>query len=758
VDAVSNEAVKRSAEGGIAPHGQRPESPPLIQAIEAARDWLLTHQQPDGHWCGELEGDTILESETILLLAFLGRESSPLARKAARYLVKQQLPGGGWAMYPGGRLDISGSVKAYFALKVTGHDPESEPMQRARRAILAAGGADRVNSFTRFFLALLGQIPYAICPAVPPEFMLLPSWSPVNIYRISSWSRTIFVPLSIVWAHQPCRKLSAEQGIGELMVRPPAEWPDLCCPGLEDPGGLLSWHRFFRQMDRGVKILERWQFKPLRRISVRAARRWMLERFRDSDGLGAIFPPIIFSAVALRSLGYRLGSPEMQACLNELEKLVIEEGGAVRLEPCKSPVWDTAITLRALAAAGSGPSDPALERAARWLLDREVREPGDWSKTAAGRPGGWFFEYRNVFYPDVDDTVMVLMALREAMQADAAGGDNAPPSTANSRPNGLLHAAVGRANSNRGDARRRSHQRRLFSGRLPRRTSIRVGRSRISNGPGNGHAAVNGHAIVNGAHARRDSQQTAHVDGHAGEPSAAAAQRLHAACRRGLAWVLAMQNRDGGWGAFDKDNDAEFLCHVPFADHNAMIDPSTPDLAARVLEMLGSYNRRLGDPVVDRAVAYVRGAQEPDGSWFGRWGVNYIYGTWQAIVGLSAAGVPSDDPAIVRAADWLEEFQQPDGGWGESPHTYDNPGLRGSGAHLAPPRVIKDQRDDRLGPRFGGFGAEHEARLAVTHHFLGPALIGDDHRQARALALHHHLPERVGRGGEHEQVRARVQR
>jgi squalene-hopene/tetraprenyl-beta-curcumene cyclase len=560
----------------------------LDEAIERASQWLLAQQRDDGHWCAELEGDSILESEYILLLAYLGQDRSDDALAAARCLVDQQLPTGGWAMYPGGELEVSGSVKAYFALKLTGHDPQSESMQRAKAAIRAAGGADAINSFTRFYLALLGQISYDHCPAVPAELILLPDWSPINIYRMSAWSRTIVVPLSIMWAHRPVRQVEPERGISELFLRPPHEWPELRCPGLDRQSGWLTWENFFQTADRTLKGLERRGIKPLRAQALRQATQWMLKRCQDSDGLGAIFPPIIWSVVALKCLGYADNSPEQRANFAELEKLKVRQGDRLWLQPCLSPVWDTVITLRALAAAGFTTKDEPIARGIGWLLANEIRTPGDWSRRVSCDPGGWAFEYRNRFYPDIDDTIMALMALRETRST--------------------------------------------------------------------GFQAV-----------------------RASDPHTGKADATTGAGRRAIAWTLAMQNRDGGWGAFDRDNDAEFLCRVPFADHNAMIDPSTPDIAGRVLEALAAWDIKRGHPAVERAIAYLRSTQEADGAWFGRWGVNYIYGTWQVLVGLTAAGIETDDPAVERAAQWLLDHQQTCGGWGESVDTYAQPELRGQG-------------------------------------------------------------------------------
>jgi squalene-hopene/tetraprenyl-beta-curcumene cyclase len=574
---------------------------PLDTAIDRTAAWLLARQHDDGHWCAELEGDSILESEYLLLLAWLGQEHSPDALAAARCLVDQQLPTGGWAMYPGGRLEISGSVKAYFALKLTGHDPQAEYMQRACAAIRAAGGADAVNSFTRFYLALLGQISYDQCPAVPPELVLLPDWSPINIYRMSAWSRTIVVPLSIMWAHRPQRTLDPARGIEELFLKPPAEWPELRCPGLEKQRGFFTWDTFFRTADRTLKALESYRVRPLRRRAMRRATQWMTERFEQSDGLGAIFPPIIWSIIALKCLGHADTSPEMQYNFAELERLKVRQGDRLWLQPCLSPVWDTVITLRALAACGYGHHEAPIAHALEWLLSKEVRTPGDWQRRVKCEPGGWFFEYRNEFYPDIDDTIMALMAIRDTLAEDAE----------------ITGSSL------------------IVSGKFPEAGA-----------------------------ARRTVEQ---VD------------RMTGAVERATRWVLAMQNRDGGWGAFDRDNDDEFLCRVPFADHNAMIDPSTPDIAARVIEALAAWGIGREHVAVRRATQYIRRTQEADGAWFGRWGVNYIYGTWQVLVGLAAAGVPTDDPAIKRGAQWLLNHQQACGGWGESADTYAEPHLRGEG-------------------------------------------------------------------------------
>jgi squalene-hopene/tetraprenyl-beta-curcumene cyclase len=581
-------------------------STPLRQAIFRTQQWLLSQQSPDGYWVAELEGDTILESEFMLLLAYLREENSPLAQKCSRYLLRKQTADGYWTQYPGGAIDVSASVKAYFALKLTGHEPSAPYMHKARAAILASGGADAVNSFTRFYLALLGQLPYDACPIVPPEFLLLPSWFPINLYSISAWSRTILVPLSIMSAFQPVRPIDPQLGIRELFLTDPLTWPYPRCPGLKPGPGIINWDKFFHATDWIFKLLQRRKITPLRKMALAAAKDWMLERFAGSDGLGAIFPPMIWSIVALRSLGYADASPEMTYCRERLRGLVIEDGETARLQPCKSPVWDTALTLRALAESGLDGTNSAVERGAQWLLAQEIRTSGDWANDVKAAPGGWCFEFANQHYPDLDDTAMALLALREAYLAPRSEGGSLPPNLR------LIAEAKAR---NLPDAR----------------------------------------------------------------CQAMLLDDITSATKRAAEWILAMQNRDGGWGAFDRDNTAEFLCHVPFADHNAMIDPSSPDLAARVLESLASMGRRAGDAAIDRGIAYLRKTQEADGSWFGRWGVNYIYGTWQALMGLTAVGIPHDDPTIVAGVQWLIAHQQASGGWGESADSYFDPALRGQG-------------------------------------------------------------------------------
>ena len=544
----------------------------LDRARAAIRDVLLDAQAPEGYWVGELQGDTILEAEYLLMMAYLGRERDDVCHRLGRYIYRQALPSGGWSIYPGGPVAVSASVESYFALKLVGVPADDPVMTAARRVIREGGGLRACNSFTRFNLALLGQVPYADCPEIPPELALLPRWCSF-LNHVSSWSRTIVVPLSIISALKPMRDLPPERGISELIVE---EGPDAPTA----PKRPWGWTRAFLALDRGLKWADRNLPRSWRRPGVGAAHRWVLDHLEGSDGLGAIFPPMLYTVIAMKALGYAPDSAPMALAMDQLSDLMIDEGSTVRVQPCVSPVWDTAIAMIALADAKVPDFHPALLRGVRWLLEKEVRTPGDWQARRPGvEPGGWHFQFRNAFYPDVDDTAMVLLALHRTALAD--------------------------------------------------------------------------------------------------DPA------VRAATRRGVDWLLAMQNRDGGWAAFDADVDNEVWTKVPFADHNAMLDPSCADITARVLEILGELGFTADHPAVARGLDYLWRTQEPQGCWYGRWGVNYIYGTWQVLLGLRAIGFPMDHPDAQRAADWLESVQQADGAWGESCRSYDDPAWMGRGTPTA---------------------------------------------------------------------------
>lgn len=536
-----------------------PQSP-VQEALKRAADCLVRAQSREGYWLGELEGDTILESEYIILMRVLRMGDEHKLRKAAAYIISKQLDNGGWAIFPNGPVDVSASVKAYFSLKLTGVSPHEPFMRKAREAIRAAGGVAAVNSYTKFYLAMLGQIPWNSAPAVPAEVMLLPKWFYFNIYEISSWSRTFVVPLTIIWARKPVTRIDEAHGIGELMEGRDRD-------RIRSRMSIIphSWRDFFLGVDRLIKLAEQIHLTPFRQKGVELATDWMLAHCEQSAGLGAIFPPIIYSLIAMHALGYPPSDPQFRRAMEELEKLEIEENETLRLQPCTSPVWDTAIAMNALAEAGLPANHPALKKAAKWVVSKEVISRGDWSvKRPKLEPGGWYFEFANEFYPDIDDTAMVLMGLRRV--ADVPGKEDA--------------------------------------------------------------------------------------------------------CRRALTWLLGMQGSDGGWASFDVDNCKSVFNNIPFADHNAMLDPSTSDITARILEMLSYHAFSPESRVAQRAIEFLRREQEPDGSWFGRWGVNYIYGTWQALRGLDRIGVPHDDPMMRRGAEWLKSVQNDDGGWGESCFSY----------------------------------------------------------------------------------------
>ena len=554
------------AKPALADHKLEPD---VRRAIASAQAYLWHIQHADGHWCGELEGDTILESEYILTMYFLGRMNSRKVSMAGNYIRQRQLPEGGWAIYEGGPAEVSASVKAYFVLKMLGDSPDAPHMRKARDVIRQLGGLDATNSFTRIYLAIFGQYPWQRCPAVPPEIILLPLSAPINLYEMSSWSRGIVVPLAVIWASKPACPVPPSASIQELMIDNP--------PTTNARRGF--WKTFFKTTDATLKLIERRGWQPSREKALKACEQWMLDHFEKSDGIGAIFPPIINSIIALRCLGYPGDHALVEAQVRELEKLEIEEGDTLRVAPCYSPVWDTALSLNALLESGVPSDHPDVLKAAEWILDKEVREVGDWKvKNPEGEPGGWYFEYANEFYPDVDDTFQVLTTLSKVRFSDA-------------------------------------------------------GRER----------------------------------------------RKRAVMERALKWTLTMQNKDGGWASFDKDCDEQFLTQIPFADHNAMIDPSTVDITGRGIEMLANLGFKTNHPVVQRAMAYVAREQERDGTWFGRWGVNYIYGTWLVLNGLKTIGEDMLEPKYQAAGCWLRAIQNADGGWGESPQSYDDPSLKGQG-------------------------------------------------------------------------------
>lgn len=610
----------------------------LRKAIAATRQFFFDHQHPDGYWVAELEGDVSLESETVLLLAFLGEEESEPAGACAKSLVEKQLPDGGWGRYHGAEADVNNTVKAYFALKLAGHDPSTESMRRARNKAKELGGLERVDGLTRFFLAILGQIPHSACPVVPSQVLLLPKGSSLGIYDMSAWTRTLFVPLAIISALAPVREIPAEKGVRELLLSDPKDWKTLELP--DRPSSVFSWSYasslfpqgvFSRTCDRMMKLCRRIGLTPLRRRGIRAAERWMLEHLRNSDGLGASFPSIAWGWIALKALGYTENSPEIVSCREQVESLLIRdvETGHVRIQPGKTPVRDTTRTLKALMLGGLTTDHPCIRKAVRWLRERQIREDGDWARKTKAAPGGWCREFDNAFYPNNDDTAMVLMVLAGRFDETGTETDRSSPARPGVHTEDVLSENI-----------------------LP--PDLRL----MSHDQGTTMAAAKIEAL--------DMTETAE------------------ALERGLKWLLAMQNRDGGWAAFDRNNVKKRLCRAPFSGREASFDPSTPDLSGRVLEALGRLGFRYGkNRQVDKAVGYLRKTQQSDGSWSGRWGINAFYGTWQALTGLTAVGVSVEDPVVQAGANWLLSHQQPCGGWGETPESYEVPSLRGSGEPTA---------------------------------------------------------------------------
>ncbi len=550
----------------------------LVEAIERAQAHLLSRQAPDGHWVGELEADTTITAEYLLLGHLLDRVNPAREAKMVRYLRRRQRPDGGFDLYEGGPTNLSATIKAYFAMKMAGVSPDDPAMARARERIRELGGPAKANVFTKILLALFGEYDWNGVPAMPVEIMLAPRSFFFNLYEVSYWSRTVIVPLLVIMDRKPVKWLPPERGLDELWPVP-RERASLRFPRVPDPFSWrgLFWKNFFIAVDDALKVWERFSPRPLRRRAVEAARLWLEERLPLAGGLGGIFPAMANAVLALRLLGYPDDHPLVLGQLKEIEALVVEREEELYVQPCVSPVWDTALAANALVESGLAPDHPALRRAAEWLLDRQVLVPGDWRvKRPWVQPGGWAFQYANDYYPDLDDTAMVLMALEKVGGLDP--------------------------------------------------------------------------------------------------------DRVRAARERGLGWFLGMQGEDGGWASFDADNNRLYLNNIPFADHGALLDPSTEDLTGRGLELLGTVGYSRDFEPARRALAFLRRTQRRDGPWFGRWGVNYIYGTWSVLRGLRAIGEDLQQEYVRRAVRWLEVHQNPDGGWGETCESYDCPELAGVGA------------------------------------------------------------------------------
>ncbi|MFL6531284.1 MAG: squalene--hopene cyclase [Chthoniobacterales bacterium] len=555
----------------------RPQTSDIQDAIERAQQNLLRQQRPDGHWCGELIVDSTLCSDYVLFMHWLGEVDEGLQQRCVRHILKRQLPDGGWNIYYGGPSEVNASVKAYFALKLAGHSPDLPFMHEARANILRLGGIPAMNTFSKLYLALLGQFPWQYLPSIPVEMILFPQWFPFHIYKMSSWSRAMLVPLAIINHFKPTRELPESKQLHELYPVG-TEQKDFTLPR---DRRFLAWRNLFLRADHALKITSRIGWRPMRKSALEEAERWMLERIGEgSDGLAAVFPAMLNAMIALRSLGYPTDHPAYKKAEADFRGLFVDDPEDFRLQPCLSPVWDTGINIIALAESGVAADEPALQKAAEWLVNKEVRMRGDWAmNNSHPEASGWAFEYNNVYYPDTDDTAMVLMALRLV------------------RPNDQ--------------------------------------------------------------------------------------KALNRLFKRALDWQLSFQCRDGGWAAFDKEVTQHWLEDMPFADHNAILDPTCSDLTARTLELFGYIGFDTHQPCVRRAIQYLIDTQDDDGSWYGRWGVNYIYGTWQVLRGLRAIREDMNQDWILRGRDWLESCQNPDGGWGETCASYDDPTLKGKGESTA---------------------------------------------------------------------------
>jgi squalene-hopene/tetraprenyl-beta-curcumene cyclase len=544
----------------------------LTDAIGAARARILAHQHADGYWQYELEADCTIPAEYILMLHYLGESDRLLESRLAEYLRTRQSRDGGWPLYPGGALDVSCSVKCYFALKLAGDRPDAPHMARARATILSQGGAARSNVFTRIALALFGELPWRGVPFLPVEIVLLPRWFPFTLAKVSYWSRTVMVPLSVLTTLKPRAANPRDVHIRELFVTPPESERHYFHARSLLNRALFACEQTVRRMDPLIP-------RRLRRHALKRAEAWILERRNGEGGLGAIFPAMVNAYEALALLGYAADHPARSETRKAIDDLLVVHDHDAWCQPCVSPVWDTGLICLALQEDGDAPAE-ATQHALEWLLERQLRnQAGDWRAYRPTLPGGgWAFQFRNDAYPDLDDTAVVARALHQSPQR------------------------------------------------------------------------------------------------------AGYADAIERACN----WLCGMQSKNGGFAAFDADNDHQWLNQIPFADHGALLDPPTSDVSGRVLTLLALLDRTQDRTARERVTRFLLDEQTPEGAWFGRWGTNYIYGTWSVLVALRAAGVPEDAASMRRAAAWLKSVQQADGGWGEGNDSYLDPGLRGRGARSGP--------------------------------------------------------------------------
>ena len=549
-------------------------------AISRARDVLLATQAPDGHWVGEAEANSTITSEYLLLCHLLDRVDREREAKMVRYLRERQLADGGYSLYDGGSANLSATIKAYFAMKVAGVSVDDPAMAAARALILERGGPVQADVFTKILLALFGEYDWRGVPSMPVEIMLLPRWSFFNLLEVSYWSRTVIVPLLILMDSKPVMRLPESCRLDELWPVP-REHVSLRFPRIPRPFSpkRFIWKNLFIGVDDALKGWERLGPRPFRGRAIEAALRWLEERLAVPGGLGGIFPAMTNAVLALRTLGYPEDHPLIRGQIKEIENLGVETTDSLHYAPCVSPVWDTSLAANALIESGLAPDHPQLVRAGEWMMDKQITVPGDWQvKRPDVPPGGWPFQYHNDFYPDLDDSAMVMMALAKIQGLDP--------------------------------------------------------------------------------------------------------ERKARCMERGLAWFVGMQGSDGGWASFDADNSRLVFNNIPFADHGALLDPSTEDLTGRGLELLGTLGHGPDHPAAQRALGFIRKTQHETGAWYGRWGVNYIYGTWSVLRGLGAIGEDCSADYIQRAIAWIEQRQNDDGGWGETLASYEDETLAGRGESI----------------------------------------------------------------------------
>ena len=541
----------------------------LDSAIERASEQLYAMQREDGHWVFELEADATIPAEYVLLMHYLGEFDTALEQRIAVYLRRVQLPGGGWPLHHGGEFNMSASVKAYFALKAAGDAPDAPHMRDARAAILAKGGAEEANVFTRILLALFGALPWRSVPVTPVEIMFFPRQFPIHLSRISYWGRTVLVPLLVLHALKPRARNPKNVGIDELFVRAPHSVKPPRRAGHQSQ----VWFGFFASVDAVLRHAEPRFPRALRQRAIARAVAFVHERLNGESGLGAIFPAMFNTVVMFDALGYARDHPDFVLARRAIDRLLVLRPDEAYCQPCVSPVWDTALVCHTLLELGDRQAMARAQRGLRWLKPRQILDVrGDWAiRRPDVRPGGWAFQYENPHYPDLDDTAAVVLAMDRFARA------------------------------------------------------------------------------TNDAEDGREFDQ---------------------AIERGREWVVGLQSRNAGWGAFDADNTREYLNHVPFADHGALLDPPTADVTARCVGMLAQLALPADRKVLQRGLRFLRGQQRADGSWFGRWGMNYIYGTWSVLCAFRAAGIASTAPEFRRAVDWLLSIQSEDGGWGEHESSY----------------------------------------------------------------------------------------